>query len=142
MLQAIWPDQQADIRELIVQTESTTAAHAVVVGRPGPGPIQDRYEIDEALTMPAPTSIAVVDDVLTTGAHFRAARAVLASRFSTAAAIVAPQRRAGNRHRPPSRVDVQIEGGSGQGMEQRLTPAGKVGSGYETMSQRRRTNCR
>ncbi len=88
MLQAIWPDQQADIRELIVQTESTTAAHAVVVGRPGPGPIQDRYEIDEALTTPAPTSIAIVDDVLTTGAHFRAARDVLAARFSTAAAIV------------------------------------------------------
>ena len=50
MLQAIWPDQQADIRELIVQTESTTAAHAVVVGRPGPGPLRDRRSPDYART--------------------------------------------------------------------------------------------
>ena len=77
MLQEIWPDRQADIRELIVQTESTTAVHALV-GRPRPDQIQGRYEIDEALTTPAPTSIAIVDDVLTTGAHFCAARAVLA----------------------------------------------------------------
>ena len=87
MLQAIWPDKQADIRELIVQTESTTAAHAVVVGRPDPGQIQDRYQIDEALTTPAPTSIAIVDDVLTTGAHFCAASAVLAARFPAAAIV-------------------------------------------------------
>ncbi|MCY4509608.1 MAG: hypothetical protein OXG35_21980 [Acidobacteria bacterium] len=87
MLQAIWPDKQADIRELIVQAESTTAAHAVVVSRPDPGQIQDRYQIDETLTTPAPTSIAIVDDVLTTGAHFRAASAVLAAQFPTAAIV-------------------------------------------------------
>ena len=51
MLQAIWSDKQADIRELIVQAESTTAAHAVVVGRPDPGQVQDRYQIDETLTV-------------------------------------------------------------------------------------------
>ena len=83
MLQAIWPDRQADIRELIVQTESTAAVHALV-GRPRPDQIRERYEIDEALTTPAPTSIAIVDDVLTTGAHFRAARAVLAAWFPAA----------------------------------------------------------
>ena len=87
MLQAIWPGQQADIRELIVQTESTTPAHAAVDGRPGPSEIQDRYEVDEALTVPAPTSIALVDDVLTTGAHFRASRVVLGARFPTAAIV-------------------------------------------------------
>lgn len=82
MLQAIWPDKLVDIRELIVQTQSTTAAHEAI-GRPGPQQIQAGYEIDEALTAPAPTSIAIVDDVLTTGAHFRAARAVLGARFPT-----------------------------------------------------------
>ena len=84
MLQAIWPGQQADVRELIVQTESTPAAHAAGGGRPGPSEIQDRYEVDEALTVPAPTSIAIVDDVLTTGAHFRASRVVLGARFPAA----------------------------------------------------------
>ena len=87
MLQAIWPGQQADIRELIVQTESTPAAHAAVVGRPGPSEIQNRYEVDEALTVPAPIAIAIVDDVLTTGAHFCASRVVLGARFPTAAII-------------------------------------------------------
>ncbi len=87
MLQAIWLGQQANIRELIVQTESTAAAHAAVGGRPGPSEIQDRYEVDEALTMLAPTSIAIVDDVLATGAHFRAARVVLGARFPTAAIV-------------------------------------------------------
>ena len=52
MLQAIWPGQQADIRELIVQTESTPAAHAAVGDRPGPSEIQDQYDVDEALTVP------------------------------------------------------------------------------------------
>ena len=87
MLQAIWPGQQADIRELIVQTESTPAAHAAVVGRPGPSEIQNRYDVDEALTVPAPIAIAIVDDVLTTGAHFCASRVVLGARFPTAAII-------------------------------------------------------
>ena len=58
-----------------------------VVGRPGPSEILDRYEVDEALTVPVPTSIAIVDDVLTTGAHFRAACAVLGARFPAAAVI-------------------------------------------------------
>ena len=87
MLQAIWPGQQVDIRELIVQTESTPAAHAAVVGRPGPSEIQDRYEVDEALTVPAPIAIAIVDDVLTTGAHFRAAQVVLGRRFPEATIV-------------------------------------------------------
>ena len=86
LLQAIWPDKLVDIRELIVQTQSTTAAHEAI-GRPGSRQIQAGYEIDEALTTPAPTSIAIVDDVLTTGAHFRAARAVLGARFPTAAIV-------------------------------------------------------
>ena len=37
--------------------------------------------------MPAPTSIAIVDDVLTTGAHCRASRGALGPRFPTAAIL-------------------------------------------------------
>ena len=34
-----------------------------------------------SLTTPEPSVIAIVDDVLTTGAHFRAASAILAAQF-------------------------------------------------------------
>ena len=80
MLRAIWPDQPADVRELIIQTESTAAAHESQE-RPTLPQLQVRYRIDETVTMPEPAIVAIVDDVLTTGAHFRAASAVLTARF-------------------------------------------------------------
>lgn len=80
MLHAIWPDRSADVRELIVQLESTDAAHENPL-RPKPPQIQAGYRIDESLATPAPRTIAIVDDLLTTGAHFRAASSVLAARF-------------------------------------------------------------
>ena len=80
MLHAIWRGQTADIREILYQSVSTGAAHQSSE-RPTPEEIQGNYEIDEELTTPAPTSIAIVDDLLTTGAHFRAASALLAGRF-------------------------------------------------------------
>jgi hypothetical protein len=39
------------------------------------------YGIDEAKAAPAPQAIAVVDDVLTNGTHFRAMKAILKDRF-------------------------------------------------------------
>ena len=80
ILRSIWPDGAADVREIIIQTESTDAAHDSPA-RPTPQQIEARYRIDEALMNPHPAAIAIVDDVLTTGAHFRAARSVLATRF-------------------------------------------------------------
>ena len=80
MLRAIWPDRNADVREMIVQSESTHAAHESSE-RPTPQQVEARYRIDDALAIPAPGSVAIVDDVLTTGAHFRGASAVLATRF-------------------------------------------------------------
>ena len=53
--------------------------------RTDPGPLPTRST--RTLTTPAPTSIAIVDDVLTTGAHIRAATAVLAARLPTAAIV-------------------------------------------------------
>ena len=83
MLRAIWSGQTPDIRESPIQSTNTTAAHESLA-RPTPQQIAAGYQIDEALTLPEPAFIAIVDDVLTTGAHFRAASAVLAARFPTA----------------------------------------------------------
>ena len=83
MLSAIRPNAAMDIRELIVQTVTTPAAHDSD-DRPGPEQIAQSYRIDEGLVIPEPTNIAVVDDILTTGAHFRAVESVLSSRFPDA----------------------------------------------------------
>ena len=80
MLRAIWSDQAPDVREMIVQSESTDAAHESSQ-RPTPPEIEARYQVDDTLAIPEPESVAIVDDVLTTGAHFRAASSLLAARF-------------------------------------------------------------
>ena len=80
MLRAIRPEPPRDIRELIVQTGSTDAVHRGEV-RPRPEEIEALCRVDEALTKPAPRRIAVVDDLLATGAHFRAAKSRLSARF-------------------------------------------------------------
>ena len=86
MLGAIRSKPPLDVRELVVQTESMDPVHVGdVVRRPAPEEIQALYRIDETLdkklTKPAPDTIAVVDDILTTGAHFRAAKSVLSTHF-------------------------------------------------------------
>ena len=84
MLKAIPHTRTLDIRELIVQTESTAAAHSGTAPRLTPQGLENLYEIDHSLASPAPEFIAVVDDVLTTGAHFRAASSVLSAAFPDA----------------------------------------------------------
>lgn len=83
LLRTIWPDQKPDIREMIVQSESTAATHESSE-RPTPLEIESRYRIATALTNPEPKYIAIVDDMLTTGAHFRAAQSILTARFPEA----------------------------------------------------------
>ena len=80
MLRAIRPHRSVDVRELLVQTRSTEAAHRLTV-RPKPREIAALYRIDPALEAPGPGVVAVVDDLLTTGAHFRAAATVLSGHF-------------------------------------------------------------
>lgn len=82
MIRAIRPQPPVDVRELILQTESTEAAHLSET-RPSPEEIQARYSIDEALAQEPINQIAIVDDMLTAGAHYRAAKAILAQRFPT-----------------------------------------------------------
>ena len=86
MLGAIRAEPQLDVRELIVQRVSTDAVHHADV-RLRPDEIEALYRIDEALTEPVPQFIAVVDDILTTGAHFRASKSVLSARFPAAVVV-------------------------------------------------------
>ena len=83
MLLAMDSESTPDVRELVVQTESTEPAHAIDP-RPSPEQIGIRYRINDTLTEPAPDFLAVVDDVLTTGAHFRAMSSLLGARFPKA----------------------------------------------------------
>ena len=52
-----------------------------------PEEIEALYRLDEALTEPIPRCVALVDDLLTTGAHFRAAKSILSTRFPDVAII-------------------------------------------------------
>lgn len=71
-----------DVRSLVVQTESTTASHEAGDGdRVTVEQLLAVYAIDEALAQPQPHSIAIVDDVLTAGTHYRAMHMVLSARF-------------------------------------------------------------
>lgn len=69
-----------DVRELIFQTESLEATHNLEDRHT----IQDLlrvYKIDETLAAPRPTHIILLDDVVTGGTHFKAAKHVLETRF-------------------------------------------------------------
>ncbi len=80
MLKSIWPGLATDVREIVRQPVSTDAVHDQDQ-RPPPAEIEARYVIDRSLLNPAPQLIAVTDDVLTTGAHYVAARTMLRSAF-------------------------------------------------------------
>jgi predicted amidophosphoribosyltransferase len=69
-----------DIRQLVHQRQAMLAAHESE-RRPRPREIADNYYIDEALAQPEPSAIGVFDDLLTTGCHFKAMKAVLNDRF-------------------------------------------------------------
>ena len=80
MLRAVRPERPLDVRELIVQTRSVEPTHRRSA-RLRASDIEAMYGIDEALAMPEPGVVVVVDDLLTSGAHFRAAQRVLSRRF-------------------------------------------------------------
>ena len=81
MLGAVRPGRPLDMRELILQSRSAAPSHM----RPARGQasdIADCYRIDETLPAPAPGVVAVVDDLLTSVAHFRPGKRVLTRRFA------------------------------------------------------------
>jgi predicted amidophosphoribosyltransferase len=71
-----------DVRELIIQRETMMPAHLSGDLRPRVVEIYENYEIDETLANPEPRTIALFDDVLVAGAHFKAAQRLLRERFS------------------------------------------------------------
>jgi len=80
MVRGICAQPQLDVRELVLQRASTVAVHDQE-NRPTPEQIQANYAIDQAIRDPNPQVIGLFDDVLTTGAHFRAASTVLQQSF-------------------------------------------------------------
>jgi len=80
VLQKMGSGLQFDLREMIQQKGNLSAAHEANEPRSVEKLIQ-AYSIDDNTCGPPPTFIIVVDDVLTTGAHFKAAKQLLLSRF-------------------------------------------------------------
>jgi hypothetical protein len=74
VLRLLGPD--VDARELVNQIQSMEDAHSTEQ-RPTPDDLYAKYEIDGALVDARPRQMAVVDDVLTTGAHFKAMQRLL-----------------------------------------------------------------
>ena len=83
LLRLVAQDRPHDVRELVIQTESMAAAH-LADRRPKPEELVAVYQLDESLTDPVPDRIFIVDDVLTTGCHYKAVKHVLAQRFPEA----------------------------------------------------------
>jgi hypothetical protein len=73
-------DVSLDVRELLYQTE-TTRASSRSDQRLTLAEIRAVYRIDQQLSEPPPRQIALVDDLLTSGAHFRAAKELLGQRY-------------------------------------------------------------
>jgi predicted amidophosphoribosyltransferase len=71
----------ADVRELVQQRATIRSASKSAGNRPAFDELLANYMINEAACAPVPTQIAVVDDVLTAGSHFRAMHAALSARF-------------------------------------------------------------
>jgi predicted amidophosphoribosyltransferase len=80
MVRGIRAQPALDVRELVLQRTSTVAVHDQE-NRPTPKQIQANYAIDPAIRDPVPQVIGLFDDVLTTGAHFRAASTTLQQSF-------------------------------------------------------------
>lgn len=72
-----------DVRELVVQTQSTSAAHESE-DRLSPSQLLEIYQLDETKAEPEPSFIIIFDDMLTAGSHFRAMHATLGQRFPSA----------------------------------------------------------
>lgn len=67
---------RVDVRELVYQETTMEDAHSAQE-RPSPDSLYENYVLRRELLDPRPVCVAVVDDVLTTGAHFVAMRRVL-----------------------------------------------------------------
>ncbi|MDA8011435.1 MAG: hypothetical protein MPJ83_03770 [Gammaproteobacteria bacterium] len=69
----------ADIREIVRQRKDMTPSH--LGGTRNIGKLIQNYEINESCAKPPPKLAIIVDDLVTTGAHFKAMQSVLIKRF-------------------------------------------------------------
>lgn len=66
---------KCDIRELVTQVSSLESFHGGC--RLTPAQLAAYYQIDQQLCGPQPWEVTVFDDILTTGSHFKAMKAVI-----------------------------------------------------------------
>jgi predicted amidophosphoribosyltransferase len=82
------PPRPADTRDVIRQAVSLKKSHESAPGeRPSIEELIAAYSIDEALIAPAPARFLILDDMLTTGRHFRAIHHMLKQRLPAAQVI-------------------------------------------------------
>jgi hypothetical protein len=73
-------DETADIRELIYIKKNMPPSHGSD-NRLNPDQIYSYFNIDPKLLNPTPQRIILVDDVITAGAHYKAAKRILLEQF-------------------------------------------------------------
>ena len=83
MLQLVGSGLDANICELVRQKASMDAAHDRD-DRPTLQQLEENYVLDDSALAQDPQSIAVFDDLITTGAHFVAMKNVIAARYPQA----------------------------------------------------------
>jgi hypothetical protein len=86
MLKELSHGLNVDVRELVVMTRNVTQSH-LAGERVSIRELIASMTIDELHVQPRPITIGIVDDVLTTGRHFKAVQSILAERFPNVPAI-------------------------------------------------------
>lgn len=76
-------EKALDLRELILRKTSRDAAHMPGSKRPTVQELSEDLYVDEMIADPTPEGIVVFDDVITSGASFKAAQSLLQKRYTT-----------------------------------------------------------
>jgi len=76
VLSSIYP-RLSDVRELVLLNENTVSKEKQI----SPTERADNYRINENCASPDPAHIVIVDDVLTTGSHFKGVMRILQERY-------------------------------------------------------------
>ena len=75
-------EDSLDIRELLLAKTSREAAHNVGAVRPRVQDHLKNFTLDELQKNPKPRAIILFDDIITSGAHFKAAQTIIQNEFS------------------------------------------------------------
>jgi hypothetical protein len=79
-----------DVREVVIQRQSTEAAHDAHA-RPSPEQLAGLYDVDSAMLADSRPHVLICDDVLTTGSHFKAMCKVLSGRMPEVLGTTCPR---------------------------------------------------